>query len=150
MDLADRVVVLRDGRVEQIGPPLALDEAPASAFVFDFLGDSNRLACRIEGARAVFDGYSTPATVRDGVRGKTIAWFRPHETLIEREGDGLPVTVTATGIKGASARLECRSGDGALFESHYPRDAPQSAFRVGARAVLRPARVFVFPDEEAT
>ena len=149
MDLADRVVVLREGNVEQIGAPQALDEAPASAFVFDFLGDSNRLACRIEGAHAVFEGYSAPAKVRDGVSGKATAWFRPHETLIEREGEGLPVTVTGTLIKGASAHLECRSDDGALFESHFPRDAPQTAFRVGDRAVLRPARVFVFPDEEA-
>jgi sulfate/thiosulfate transport system ATP-binding protein len=148
MDLADRVVVLREGRVEQIGAPHALDEAPASAFVFDFLGDSNRLPCRIEGAQAVFEGFSAPATVRDGVSGKTTAWFRPHETLIEREGEGLPVTVTGTLIKGAMVRLECRSDGGAIFEADYPRDA-QAAIEVGAGARLRPARVFVFPEVEA-
>ncbi len=146
MDLADRVVVLREGRVEQIGAPQALDEAPASAFVFDFLGDSNRLPCRIDGARAVFEGFSAPATVRDGVSGMTTAWFRPHETLIEREGEGLPVTVTGTLIKGPTVRLECRSDGGAIFEADYPRDALQAAIEVGAGARLRPARGFVFPD----
>jgi hypothetical protein len=59
------------------------------------------------------------------------------------------VTVTGTLIKGASARMECRSDDGVILEADYPRDAPQAAIEVGAKAVLRPARVFVFPDVEA-
>ena len=75
--------------------------------------------------------------------------FRPHETLIKREGDGLPVTVTGTLIKGATVRLECRSDDGAIYEADYPRDAPKAAIEVGAKARLRPARVFVFSDVEA-
>jgi hypothetical protein len=70
----------------------------------------------------------------------------PHETLIARD-EGLPVAVTATGIKGASARLECRSEDGAIFEVHL-RDGAQAAIDVAAGVRLRPARVFVFPDSD--
>src|ERR1700694_5781774 len=47
MDLADRVVVLRLGLIEQVGTPEELDEHPASAYVFDFLGESNQLPCRV-------------------------------------------------------------------------------------------------------
>ena len=68
MDIADRVAVLREGRIEQVGTPQDLYERPASAFVFDFLGDANRLACAYEGGRAVFDGFSAPAVVADRAR----------------------------------------------------------------------------------
>ncbi|MFI4975772.1 MAG: sulfate/molybdate ABC transporter ATP-binding protein [Caulobacterales bacterium] len=146
MDLADRVALLREGLVEQIGAPEALDERPASAFVFDFLGDSNRLPCRVDGAAARFGDFSAPAIAQPGVSGETTAWFRPHQTLIEQDGDGLPVTVTDTMIKGAMVRLECRSEHGAIFEADYPRGAPQAGLAVGAKARLRPFRVFVFAD----
>jgi sulfate transport system ATP-binding protein len=146
MDLADRVVVLREGRIEQIGTPEALDERPATAFVFDFLGDSNRLAGRVDGAEVSFGDFTAPAIVQPGVSGDTTAWFRPHETLLERKGDGLPVTVTATLIKGATVRLECRSADGAVFDADYSRGTLQAGFKAGDAARLRPGRVYVFPD----
>jgi sulfate transport system ATP-binding protein len=147
MDLADRIVVLREGRVEQIGAPATLDERPASAFVFDFLGDSNRLACRLDGERATIGDFAVPAVARPGAGGETTAWFRPHETILQPDGEGVPVTVTAALIRGASVRLECRAGDGAAFEADYPRDAPRADLAVGAKARLRPRRVFVFPDD---
>jgi len=146
MDLADRVAVLHAGRIEQIGAPQALNEAPASAFVFDFLGDSNRAPCRIDGARAVFDGFSAPLAAPGDAGGATTAWFRPHETLVERAGEGWPVTVTGRLIKSAIVRLECRGVGGAIFEVDFPKDAPQADLIVGAEARLKPKRVFAFAD----
>jgi len=147
MDIADRVAVLRDGKIEQIGAPAALDEQPASAFVFDFLGDSNQLSGRVEGERVAFDGFSTPAVVQPGASGATTAWFRPHETLLAADGDGLPVTVTSALLKGATVRLECRAEDGRVFEADYPREAPGAAFTAGSKVRLKPKRVFVFAGE---
>jgi sulfate transport system ATP-binding protein len=146
MDLADRVAVLREGRIEQIGTPSTIDAAPASAFVFDFLGDSNRLACRIDGERALFDGFSAPAVVTPGAGAASSAWFRPHETRLSLGGEGLPTTVAAVLMKGAMARLECRSDDGRLFEADYPRGSLPAELVVGASVRLRPQRVFAFPD----
>ena len=147
MDIADRVAVLRDGRIEQIGAPRSLDDAPASAFVFDFLGDSNRLEGTASGAGVTFDGFSAPAIVQAGATGKTTAWFRPHDTLLEKDGDGLAVTVTNILIKGAMVRLEARAEDGRLFEADYPRQAAQAGFAAGDAARLKPRRVFVFSGE---
>ena len=147
MDLADWIVVLRDGLVEQIGVPEALDERPASAFVFDFLGDSNRLVCRPDGERASFGDFAVPAVTQPGAGGQITAWFRPHETLLQPDGAGVPVTVTAALIRGANVRYECRADDGSAFEVDYPRGARQADFAVGAKARLRPGRVFVFPED---
>jgi len=138
------VVVLREGRIEQIGTPETLDARPASAFVFDFLGDSNQLPCHIEGARAVFDGFSAPAVVAPGAGRDATAWFRPHETQLSPSGEGLLVTVADILIKGAMVRLECRSQDDRLFEADYPKGNLPSELIIGAKVRLTPQRVFVF------
>ena len=146
MDLADRVAVLRQGVIEQVGTPEALDEHPASAFVFDFLGDANRLPCRLDGGLARFDGFSVPATAAPGSGGAMTAWFRPHETELSAGGPGLEVTVAAILNKGGMVRVECRTADGRLLEADRPRSARPEGLCLGATMRLRPSRVFVFPD----
>ena len=147
MDLADRVAVLRQGVIEQVGTPEALDDHPASAFVFDFLGDANRLPCRVDGALARFDDFSVPAIVGQGVGGASTAWFRPHETELSSEGPGLEVTVADILNKGGLIRVECRTPDGRLLEADRPRAARPDGLCIGAAMRLRPNRVFVFADD---
>ena len=147
MDLADRVVVLREGLIEQVGTPEALDEHPASAFVFDFLGDANRLPCRLDGGLARFDGFSVPATAPPGAGGASTAWFRPHETELSPDGPGLEVTVADILSKGGLIRVECRTTDGKLLEADRPRAARPEGLCRGATMRLRPSRVFVFGEQ---
>ncbi|HEX8232060.1 MAG TPA: sulfate/molybdate ABC transporter ATP-binding protein [Caulobacteraceae bacterium] len=144
MDLADRVVVLKQGKIEQVGTPEELDAAPASDFVFDFLGDSNALPCRVEGREARFDGFAAPLGNPNGVRGEATARFRPHETRLSADGEGLPVTVADILIKGGAIRCECRAGDGSMFDADYARGSLPDGIAIGASAKLRPERVFVF------
>ena len=146
MDMADRVAVLREGAIEQIGTPEALEAHPASAFVFDFLGDANRLPCRLDGALARFDGFSAPAIVAPGAHGASTAWFRPHETEIGPDGPGLEVTVLNILNKGGLVRIECRTKDGRLLEADLPRSSRPEGLCSGAAMRLRPSRVFVFPE----
>jgi sulfate transport system ATP-binding protein len=144
MDLADRVALMRDGRLEQIGSPAELEEHPASAFVFEFLGDANSLPCGWADGRAQFDGFSAPAV---GVAsGETTAWFRPHETEIASEGAGVPVTVTNVLATGGVARAECLGADGRLYLVDTPRASQPAELTAGAKPTLRPTRVFVFAN----
>ncbi len=143
MDIAHRVAVLREGRIEQVGSPQDLAERPASAFVFDFLGDANRLECVCDGGRVAFDGFDAPAVVANGAGGRATAWFRPHDTLLAADGPGLAVTIADILVKGALVRFECRAADGRLFDADYPAGAPPQ-IAIGESASLRPKRVFVF------
>ncbi len=146
MDLADRVAVLNGGRIEQIDTPEALAAAPATAFVFEFLGDANRLPCRIDGAQAVFDGFAAPIANPSALSGDAGAWFRPYETELSPENTtGVAVTVTAVLTKGAVLRAECRADDGRLFEADFPRGTLPSCVAPGQRVRLKPKRAFVFP-----
>jgi sulfate transport system ATP-binding protein len=147
MDLADRVAILNKGVLQQIGTPEEIAAVPASAFVFQFLGDANRLPCRMTGRNAVFDGFSAPAVVAPGVEAAETAWFRPHETELSPEGTaGVPVAVVDVLDKGAVLRAECRGGDGQLFEADFARNALPDCVRLGGHARLKPRRVFVFPQ----
>ena len=149
MDLADRVAVLREGQLEQIGSPEALNDRPASAFVFDFLGDANRLACRLAGDLARFDGFSVPAVIAPGAPVMSTAWFRPHETDLSPEGPGVEVAIATVLIKGGMIRVECRTSDGGLLEAELPRAAKPEGLVPGALMKLRPRRVFAFPGTAA-
>lgn len=149
MDLADRVAVLRQGVIEQTGTPDVLEDRPASAFVFDFLGEANRIPCRLSGDLARFEDFSVPAVVALGSAAQTTAWFRPHETELSAEGPGIEVVVEAVLNKGGFVRAECRTADGLTLEADLPRAGRPEGLVVGAWLKLRPRRVFTFPEPVA-
>ena len=61
LELADRIAVMNDGRIEQIGTPADVYHHPATAFVYEFLGNANRLRCRIDRGRAMVGPLILPA-----------------------------------------------------------------------------------------
>jgi sulfate transport system ATP-binding protein len=90
-EVADRVVVLNKGRVEQQGMPIEVFEHPANEFVMDFLGNVNKLPVRVEGGRALLGetgSVELPAKLFGGGNGRTDAYIRPHELDISRTADG--------------------------------------------------------------
>ncbi len=91
-EVADRVVVLNKGKVEQEGPPIEVFEHPVNEFVMDFLGNVNKLPVRVEGGRALLGetgSVELPAKLFGAnPDGRTDAYIRPHELDISRNADG--------------------------------------------------------------
>ena len=147
MDLADRVVVLKEGRIEQIGKPIELYRQPASAFVFDFLGSANQVRAFVdEGADVVeaqFEGFSVPAIAGPGLRGLQTVRFRPYDTTISSQGPGFKVTIQSILPTGSSLRLEMRAPDGSVYETQYAHDSDAARFSIGDTIYLKPTKVFV-------
>jgi sulfate transport system ATP-binding protein len=114
MALADRVAVLDHGRVAQVGAPAELDAAPASPFVFDFLGETNRAPCVAEGRRLRFEGFTAEA-MGPVANGRGMGLFRPSETEISAAGEGLPVRVVAVSGRGPVMRIEVETADGVML-----------------------------------
>jgi sulfate transport system ATP-binding protein len=144
LDLADRVVVMNHGRIEQVDRPEALWDRPASAFVCDFLGGANRLPCRLRGGEVDVAGVrlANSAAARDD--GEGVGFVRPHEFAIARPGEpGLAVTLRRLLRTGARASLECAQADGSLVEA--TADAPPDWLRPGEAMVLAPTVVRAFP-----
>jgi sulfate transport system ATP-binding protein len=145
MDLADRVVVLNLGQIEQVGSPTELTNNPSSAFTFEFLGDTNRLTGTVTGRKASFDGFTAPVEGPDGVSGEIETLFRPYDTALTPAGSpGVQVTITHVLVKGAVLRAECEAADGRLFEAEFARGALPTEVAPGAQLSLKPKRVYAF------
>jgi spermidine/putrescine ABC transporter ATP-binding subunit len=122
--MSDRVAVMNHGRLEQVGTPTELYDAPASRFVASFIGDSNFLEGRVVGQR---NGYCDVEVAGAGVvrapavtcsPGAEVALaIRPEKITLAGETDGAGVnTVTATIedeiFTGEARRYRARLGDG--------------------------------------
>ncbi|MGZ3304516.1 MAG: sulfate/molybdate ABC transporter ATP-binding protein [Asticcacaulis sp.] len=144
LDLADRVVVLKSGGIEQIGEPLELYREPKSAFVFDFLSHANTAPGTLRGGVVDFGGFSVPAKVSGAADGSVTARFRPFDSHVEREGPGLPGKVLSVLPAGANLRLEVRGDDGTVYETQHAHDSDASRLRTGDAVFVKPAKVYVF------
>ncbi len=112
LELADRVVVMSAGRIEQIGGPGEVYTAPASAFVHEFLGDTNRLDCRIEGGRVVLTDGALLGRA-DAPDGTAVAYVRPHELDVAATREGAAVIRHASTF-GPLVRLIVGFGESSL------------------------------------
>jgi multiple sugar transport system ATP-binding protein len=120
MTMADQIVVMRDGMVEQRGRPLELYDRPANLFVAGFIGSPamNFLPGKIRreagGARIeMADGVSVPmpkdAAGSDGQR--VVFGTRPEHLSLVGDGQGLPATVVVVEPTGADTQVFAKFGD---------------------------------------
>jgi sulfate transport system ATP-binding protein len=126
MEISDRVVVMKDGKIEQVGTPDQLYQAPASAFVYEFLGDVNR-----------FD-HGQPA------------YARPHEIEVFRESthgtDLIAATVEHVSARGSRVRVELVTGEDArTIEAELSRERLHDlALTKGQEVFIRPTALRSF------
>ena len=79
LEVADRVVVMNEGQVEQVGTPSDVYHHPASAFVYHFLGNVNLFRGRVEGGKVYVGGIAMELPQDDRADAKTaIVYVRPH------------------------------------------------------------------------
>jgi sulfate transport system ATP-binding protein len=152
-EVADRVVVMNQGRVEQVGTPAEVFEQPANAFVMDFLGNVNVFQGRIERGRAVVPGLelSYPDYTQTEGRDASI-YVRPHELMIERDGDGassLKAKVLHINPTGSRTKVELRAVDtGMAINAEISAERfAELGLKSGDTVRVSPRRVRVFtPD----
>ncbi len=111
--VADRVAVMRDGVIEQIGTPEQLYNTPVSAFVADFVGLSNRLAGTLIDGRIEAYGASLELLGDPLPNGPVTAFVRPEDVTFARSG--VAATVVSSSFLGSLRRTQVRLADGALL-----------------------------------
>ena len=89
LEVADRVAIMREGRIEQIGTPLEIYDHPATPFVYDFLGNVNAFAGSVSDGSVVIGEtkYDAPGTLGEK-ESAAIAFVRPHGIRVTREPGG--------------------------------------------------------------
>lgn len=139
--LADRVVVMRDGRVAQAGTPLEVWQRPSSEFVARFLGFDNVVPATVTGAAAATAWGKVP--VPDGApQGERTLLVRPSGVRLASRGEGLAAVVESMTFRGSRVAVRLRPGDGPVLEAECPlRDAPAEG--AGVSVVFDPEDVVV-------
>ncbi|GAA1044466.1 MULTISPECIES: ABC transporter ATP-binding protein [Streptomyces] len=130
--LADRVVVMRDGRIAQSGTPLDVWQRPADAFVARFLGFENVVPATVAGAVADSPWGKLPVP-QDAPQGARTLLVRPAGVRLVPADTGLTCTVAARTFKGTHVAVHLQPEDGPRLEAACAlRDAPESGDTVGA------------------
>ena len=141
MEVADRIVVMNEGRIEQVGSPDQVYDHPASPFVLQFLGDVNLFHGRFGHSPGGADGE--------------VSYVRPHELQIipAAEEGSLAVTLAQALTVGPNTRLEFKRADDTgyldveLPRAEYNSLREQLGLKPGSAVHLRPRRVTRFAAE---
>ncbi len=150
LEVANRVVVMNNARIEQIGTPREIYDHPATPFVNEFLGKVNSLSAQVDQGRVRVGTIDllAPLDLHDQ-RSSAVAYVRPHNIHLTRLKNGVPsieVKVRHIHAAGPVARVELeRLDNGEGLEAELPRREERDlALNVGdtAFASLRDARVF--------
>ena len=142
MEVADRIVVMNHGAIEQQGSPDEVYDHPASPFVLQFLGDVNLFHGRFGHVLGSVDGEAE------------VSYVRPHELDIvgDAEPGALPVTLSQVLTVGAQTRIEFkRRDDGSYVDVEMPRSEfallrQRLDLRNGSQVHLRARRITRFAD----
>ena len=157
LEVADRVVLMNAGHVEQQGTPEEVYERPATPFVYGFLGNVNLFQGRAhEGWLHVGDDIAleTPE-YGDTLDTPAVGFVRPHDLEVDRYvagQSGIRVQLSRALVVGPTARLELEREDGAgIVEAEMPAEHYRSMrFYEGETLVVRPRRLRVFLNPKAS
>ena len=153
MTLAQRMIVMNAGRIEQIGTPEEVFDHPANGFVMDFLGNVNVFHGRVEDGRAVAGGLELafPEYPHGEAKPATV-YVRPHELEIDRHAGGpsaLRAEVLRINPAGASIKVELLAHDFGLPLNVVLAPERHAQLRLGAgeQVYVFPKRVRVFVQD---
>lgn len=154
LEVSDRVVVMNQGRIEQVGSPDEVYNNPASPFVYDFIGSVNRFRARVHQGHAYVGDAALPVPEFAGAEAASaFSYVRPHEIEILRAPDhrpAIPAVVLSSSAAGPVARVELIRDDGELAEVMLPRDRfDELALNAAERVYLVPRRFRVFLEGAA-
>jgi sulfate transport system ATP-binding protein len=149
LELADRVVVMSHGQIEQIGTADDIYDTPNSPFVYGFIGESSSLPVRV-GNGELWIADRTIGLAAPGVpEGDATLFFRPQEIdLLDGCGGCIAGTVAATRRVAGTRRVELEiGGERQRVEIELPVGHPAAAQQ--SRVAFRPRRYKVFPAQAA-
>ena len=147
LEVADRVVVMDKGRIEQTGTPQQVYDHPRTSFVHEFIGELIVVPVVVEAGDVRFDGRSTGLDSRGTPNGAALLFARPFEvTILPSSGENqLTGTVTRIYGIGAARRVEIALGK-AHAETTIEVDALRTQqLRVGQLVGVRPEQYRLFP-----
>jgi sulfate/thiosulfate transport system ATP-binding protein len=155
LEVSDRVVVMNEGRIEQIGTPDEVYERPANPFVYEFLGHVNLFHGRIHRGRATIGDIEIESPEHaEAENMAAIAYVRPHDIEVNREKNGesaLAAHIIHIVSIGPIVRLELAHDDNAnknLVQVEISKDRFRTLqLEKGDRIFVTPRKLDLFPAQ---
>ena len=152
LELADRIVIMNEGRVEQDASPAEVFEHPASPFVMNFLGSVNIFHGRVEQGRALLGPLAVDYPEHAGADSRPAAGYaRPHELEVARTdtGNGMWAILETANFAGAIIKLELLDDERKLLQVEVARDHYEGLSpKIGERLYVRPRKIRVFVGQD--
>jgi len=144
LELADRLVVMSQGKIEQVGTPDDVYDRPNSPFVFSFIGESSAIPVSVENHELWIGGRAIGLPAPNDAAGDAKLFFRPHDVELVEDGAALAGVVAASRRVGGTRRVELEIGGlPERVEIDLPFDHPAGE---RTRIAFRPKRWRVFPQ----
>ena len=155
LEVSDQVVVMNEGKVEQVGTPDEVYEQPASPFVYNFLGSVNVFHTRVHEGRAAIGPLEVAAPEHPNAQEqKGAGYVRPHDIDIVREQNGtalIAATIRHVHPVGPMVRIELRRHEtGEVFEAEISKERfKELNLAKGETVFVRPRNLKVYVDDYA-
>jgi sulfate/thiosulfate transport system ATP-binding protein len=143
LELADRVVIMNEGRIEQVGTPDEVYSTPATPFVYQFIGDVNLFHGRLDRGQLQLGPVALPVTAAVGSSHEATVGVRPHQLTIhapEASGVGFPARIVHINAAGAMVKLQLKAPWGDLVRVEMSQEGYRHL------ALARDSEVFVRVD----
>lgn len=152
LEVADRIVIVNKGRIEQEGTPAEVFQQPTNAFVMDFLGNVNLFHGRVEGGKAVFGSLILDYPEGNHADGRAARLLvRPHDLEIHAQANGRPMLAARVSrilAAGPQVKIELVGGGGELVHVEMAHDRFRGLrIESGAEVYISPRDARVFMDE---
>jgi sulfate/thiosulfate transport system ATP-binding protein len=144
LELADRVVVMSEGRIEQVGTPDEIYDQPNSPFVFSFIGESSSVPVRLQDGRVWLDSRPLDLSQGDLPSGPAQLFLRPHDVEIVLDPENaLWGTISTHRRHEGARRVEVTIGEtGSRVEIEIPADL---RLELAREIAFLPRRYRLFP-----
>ncbi|WP_223589250.1 sulfate/molybdate ABC transporter ATP-binding protein [Neobacillus bataviensis] len=154
LDVADRIVVMNEGKIEQIGTPEEVYENPNSPFVYHFLGNVNLFKGRLHNGKLHQGNFQVdaPPEFAKSMNTDAVGYVRPYDISIEREQslDSVAAKISYIHLVGAVVQLELiRNDNGDFLEAELTKEHFRSLnLKTGEEVYVKPKQLKVFIPED--
>lgn len=117
LEVADKIVVMNSGKIEQVGTPEEVYHTPVSSFVLNFLGNVN-----------IFHGRTEEAQKPEGTKAKRL-YVRPHQLSVTKtpvSADSVEVTIAFLNPAGSIVKIDAKAGNGNIYQVELSQEEYRS------------------------
>ena len=149
LELANQIVVMHEGKIQQVGSPSEIYDEPATPFVAGFVGAANVLHGEVVDGHVHLGSIKLPGAEHLDEGAAAAAFVRPHDVVVASNGGGTDALIERVSSLGWLSRVSLRLPGGETLVAHIPNDDLHGAKEGSTvRVDLRNQKAFMAPARD--